>query len=387
MEHAKHRGRINAFGRWAIPDKLHYLNQAAFAPLRADVNASRALWLEEYCANPTKAIASVIQDTLPELLLALTSFLGATRGRCYLTQSAIHGMATISQTLTSKTPSVVLSTFEFPSVVTFWDKFAMTAGGSTHLLSISPYATPQELYDSVIDKLLECEATLFVVSHVSYLGEILPIHILCRAANSIGVPVCIDGSQSFGLMPLDLDALQCTYYCASGYKWLGASIGCGLLWVDSTNAPSQCHFDAQDESPMALMESLLSSGTVDLSPFITMKAALEFLESIGSPTLFAASNRMASIANVALSDVLGTDPHQDGTFASTVYFPLGPEYPHSDDGLRNLNDRLTWEFDVVATIVTRATVPIIRVSCGLHNDDDDISALAEALIAMKHADW
>ncbi|WP_026912297.1 aminotransferase class V-fold PLP-dependent enzyme [Patulibacter minatonensis] len=45
------------------------------------------------------------------------------------------------------------------------------------------------------------------------------------------VPVLLDGAQGAGAIPVDVTALGCAYYAASGQKWLCGPIGTGLLWI------------------------------------------------------------------------------------------------------------------------------------------------------------
>ena len=47
-----------------------------------------------------------------------------------------------------------------------------------------------------------------------------------------GIPVLVDGAQSAGATPLDVDALGCTFYTVSGQKWLLGPDGTGALYVD-----------------------------------------------------------------------------------------------------------------------------------------------------------
>jgi L-cysteine/cystine lyase len=45
--------------------------------------------------------------------------------------------------------------------------------------------------------------------------------------------VLLDGAQGLGAVPVDVGALGCDYYAASGQKWLCGPIGSGYLYVSS----------------------------------------------------------------------------------------------------------------------------------------------------------
>ena len=69
---------------------------------------------------------------------------------------------------------------------------------------------------------------LVVCSHVSWLtGRMADV----RQIVSSGVPVLLDGAQALGAVALDVHALGCDYYAASGQKWLCGPQGTGCLYV------------------------------------------------------------------------------------------------------------------------------------------------------------
>ncbi len=51
------------------------------------------------------------------------------------------------------------------------------------------------------------------------------------AIKATGVPLVLDAAQSLGAVPVDVLALGCDFYAASGQKWLCGPDGSGCLWV------------------------------------------------------------------------------------------------------------------------------------------------------------
>ncbi|MGI8596236.1 MAG: aminotransferase class V-fold PLP-dependent enzyme [Thermoleophilaceae bacterium] len=69
---------------------------------------------------------------------------------------------------------------------------------------------------------------LVACSHVSWVsGRMVDVPALAHT----GVPVLLDGAQGLGAVPVDVDALGCDYYAASGQKWLCGPDGSGCLYV------------------------------------------------------------------------------------------------------------------------------------------------------------
>ena len=70
--------------------------------------------------------------------------------------------------------------------------------------------------------------TLVACSHVSWVtGEYAP-----AALADVDVPVVLDGAQGVGAVRVDVRALGCAAYAASGQKWLCGSDGTGMLYVE-----------------------------------------------------------------------------------------------------------------------------------------------------------
>jgi selenocysteine lyase/cysteine desulfurase len=72
------------------------------------------------------------------------------------------------------------------------------------------------------------QTRLIACSHVSWVsGRVID----ASALQATGVPVLLDGAQGLGAIPVDVRALGCDFYAASGQKWLCGPTGSGYLFV------------------------------------------------------------------------------------------------------------------------------------------------------------
>jgi L-cysteine/cystine lyase len=72
------------------------------------------------------------------------------------------------------------------------------------------------------------DTRLIACSHVSWVGgEVADVPALVAT----GVPVLLDAAQALGAIPVDVTALGCDFYAASGQKWLCGPEGSGCLFV------------------------------------------------------------------------------------------------------------------------------------------------------------
>jgi L-cysteine/cystine lyase len=69
---------------------------------------------------------------------------------------------------------------------------------------------------------------LIACSHVSWVSGRM---VDAAALRATGVPVLLDAAQALGAVPVDVRALGCDFYAASGQKWLCGPEGSGCLYV------------------------------------------------------------------------------------------------------------------------------------------------------------
>ena len=62
-------------------------------------------------------------------------------------------------------------------------------------------------------------------------GALLDLPRIAAAARRLGASLVVDASQSLGMLPLDLAAVQPDFLVAVGYKWLLGPFGLSYLWV------------------------------------------------------------------------------------------------------------------------------------------------------------
>lgn len=103
---------------------------------------------------------------------------------------------------------------------------------------------------------------LIACSHVSWAnGKVADVPALVAS----GVPVLLDAAQALGAIPVDVHALGCDFYAASGQKWLCGPEGSGCLYVrperlDEIEPPWPGYSTLSDH------ENILESGLAENAP-------------------------------------------------------------------------------------------------------------------------
>lgn len=97
-------------------------------------------------------------------------------------------------------------------------------------LQVIPVNSDGELILDGLDELLNEKTKIVAITHVSNaLGTINPIEQIISKAHQKGIPVLIDGAQAVPHMKVDVEALDCDFYCFSSHKVYGP-MGVGVLY-------------------------------------------------------------------------------------------------------------------------------------------------------------
>jgi selenocysteine lyase/cysteine desulfurase len=213
--------------------------------------------------------------------------------------------------------------------------------------------------------------TLVACSHVSWMtGELAPAELA-----EAGVPVVLDGAQGVGAIPVDVKALGCAAYAASGQKWLCGSDGTGMLYVEPGFAervrvlsPSFISFaDHHARFDAALHADARRFDTASL-PREAAAFSLAASQVLASAGLGAVHARAAALA-AALAEELTARGRmvapRDGT---TLVSWEDPDPPATRERLAGLG------------VVVRDLpgTPFLRASVGAWNDESDLERLLSA---------
>jgi len=150
------------------------------------------------------------------------ALIGAEPEQIALIPNASIGAYQIISTLSLEARDVVVtSSEEFPSVAHVW--LAQQRCG-VHVR----FVDAREAYGAAIDR----RTALVSVPLVTYaLGAVLPVAEIAGTAHARGARVFVDAYQAVGVLPVDVDDLNCDYLVAGAQKYLLGLPGIAFLYV------------------------------------------------------------------------------------------------------------------------------------------------------------
>src|SRR6202012_3502534 len=123
---------------------------------------------------------------------------------------------------------IVLSILEHHSNIVPWHFLRERQG------ALSKWAPVDEEGNFLIDefeKLLSPRPKLVAITQMSNaLGTIVPVKDVVKIAHVKGIPVLVDGSQGAVHLNVDVQDIDCDFYCITGHKLYGPS-GIGALYA------------------------------------------------------------------------------------------------------------------------------------------------------------
>ncbi len=285
---------------------------------------------------------------------------------------------------------ILLTEMEHHSNLVPWQLLAAQTGATLRHIPV----TDDGLLDlDQLDSLLTDQVKLFSFVHVSNsLGTINPAKELCARAHAVGATVFLDGAQSAGHMPVNVQDIGCDFYAFSGHKMCGPT-GIGALWGRKTVLDSMPPWQGGGE--MILKVSLESStfkpvparfeaGTPDISGAIGLGAAAEYLDTLGREAIWQHDQDLTSYAMSRLSEVKGLrilGPPTGQPRGALAAFTMEAAHPHDLVTFANSHGlALRGGHHCTQPLMKRFKVPSTsRASFYFYNTKAEIDAMIEIL--------
>ncbi len=214
-----------------------YLNAAYMSPQLRSVSevGQKSLMIKEY---PPQISQDDFFVSVDELRKKFSTLINASHPeRIVVIPSVSYGMANVIQNLiVGKRKRIMVVSEQFPSNVYPWLRLAQSKG--IQLQTISPTLTSAsrgEIWNDRIIAQIDDEVLAIAIPHVHWSdGTIFQLSAISQKAKKHGVKLIVDGTQSIGVMPFDLDKIPVDALIVAGYKWLMGPYGIGLAYYNES---------------------------------------------------------------------------------------------------------------------------------------------------------
>jgi selenocysteine lyase/cysteine desulfurase len=211
-----------------VPADIAYFNTASLAPqLRAVRTAGEAAL--ESRGRPWAISAADWFTDVERLRSLFGEIIGATPEGVALVPATSYGIAVAARNLPLRPDErVLVLAEEYPSGIYTWRAAARRSGAEILTVAREPGQTWTEAVLAALDE----RVAIVSVPNVHWTdGALVELGPIAARSRELGARLVIDGSQSVGAMPLDIDDVQPDFLVAVGYKWLLGPMSVGYLYV------------------------------------------------------------------------------------------------------------------------------------------------------------
>jgi len=304
------------------------------------------------------------------------------------TTESINLVANSFLGLINKEDEVLITAMEHHSNLVPWQQLCVKKGAK---LKVVPVSEDGNLDMDVLGNMLNEKAKIFALSHISnVLGTINPIKEIIAKAHKFGIPVLIDGAQAIAHTKVDVQDLDCEFYCFSSHKAYGP-MGFGVLYGKSAwlNKLQPYQFGGEMISTVTLDETTFNeipykfeAGTPNVPGALATVAALKYIKNIGIENIAKYEDDLLVYATEKLLEmdkmrIIGTSSKK----TAVISFLVGDIHPY-DIGtlLDQMGIAVRTGNHCAQPLIDNYCIPgTIRASFAVYNSKEEVDYFIEAL--------
>lgn len=206
---------------------------------------------------------------------------------------------------------VIISGLEHHSNIVPWQLICEQKGAS---LRIIPVSDQGELDLNAFSQLLSSRTRVVSINHASNsLGTINPIREIIRLAHQAGAVVMVDGAQAGAHLPIDVQDLDCDFYCLSSHKMYGPT-GTGILYGKKAILENMPPYHGGGEMIKDVtfekttyndLPYKFEAGTPNIGDVIAYKEAFDFITDLGKENIAAHEHELLVYATAQIGSLKG----------------------------------------------------------------------------------
>lgn len=378
--------------QFLLSPEVVFLNHGSFGACPRPVMARlRALQLEME-SEPLVLLGREIVGRMAEARAALGAYLNVPADAVVYFPNPTTAINMVMRSMLSAPPGsplhlstgdeILTTNHEYGAMMRTWRYFCRQRGARLVQQEIPlPLSTP-EAFVAQFWRGVTARTRVIFISHItSKTALIFPIAEIVRRAREAGILCIVDGAHAPGQIPLDLGALQPDVYTGALHKWLCAPKGTAFLYA---RPEIQAHLDplvvswgyeSEQPSGSQFVDYHEWQGTRDMTPFLTVPAAIAFQEAHDWATVRARCHALAVETRARIDALTGLEsiapPEWLGQMAS-IRLP-------DNTNPAALQQWLWEEKHIEVPVFYWNEKPFLRVSFQGYNTSADADALVDAL--------
>lgn len=287
---------------------------------------------------------------------------------------------------------VLISEMEHHADIVPWQLICEQQGATLRVL---PFDERGVLRLEQLDGLLTEKTKIVAVAHVSNtLGTINPVKEIIAKAHAKGIPVMVDGAQAASHIGIDVQDLDCDFYCFSGHKMF-APMGVGVMYGKEQWLNEMPPYQGGGEMIKTVtfaqttyneLPFKFEAGTPAVGDVIGLKTAIDYVNQVGIETISAREHALLQYGTEKLSaidglQIVGTAPEKSAIISFNInglhHFDVGTLIDQMGVAVRtghHCTQPIMEHFGISGTL---------RASFAFYNTEEEIDRLVKAVEKAK----
>lgn len=333
-------------GQFLMPQDLGVMNAANLCPSPAPVLDAVYRATRDMDGDPSFENRARLGEAKESVRRSVAAFLRVTPEEILLTRNTSEANNMVSSGLDLRAgDEVIVFADNHPSNLAAWSRKAARFGYTVVTLpQPNPHPGAEYYVEAVRKAITPRTRVLAFTHHTSTVGDVMPARELCALAREHGVLTMVDGAVTFGLVDLDLSAMQPDFFSGSAHKWPCGPKEVGVLYV-ARGAQARLHptIVSAYAGATGLSRTHESFGQRDEPAIIGFGEALAFQERIGRRAIEERSRALGQAAIEGLRKIDGvqlwTHPDPARSAAVVSFRPGTLDVPRLTEALYR-NDRI-----------------------------------------------
>jgi cysteine desulfurase/selenocysteine lyase len=282
---------------------------------------------------------------------------------------------------------IIISQMEHHSNLVPWQILAERKGAT---LKVIPVDEQGELEISLLKGFITDRTKLITLTHVSnVLGTINPVHRVIRLAHDHGIPVLLDGAQAVPHLEVNVQEIDCDFYCFSGHKVYGP-MGIGVLYAKEKYLEEMPPYQGGGEmvDQVTLQKTTYNklpykfeAGTPNVAGVLGLEAALKYIQDLELKKIHNYEHELLDYLTLELLKIesiliFGNAENKTGV----ISFNIGKIHSYDAGTIYDkLGIAVRTGHHCAQPLIDRFQVPgMIRASLALYNTIEEIDRFIEA---------
>ncbi|MBS1491513.1 MAG: aminotransferase class V-fold PLP-dependent enzyme [Bacteroidetes bacterium] len=218
--------------KFTLSSRITYLNGAYMSPLLKSVEKAgvKAILTKR---NPGSISSEDFFKDTDELRRQFAKLINGESSRVAIIAAASYGLANVAKNLKlQRGENIIVAAEQFPSNVYTWMNLVKETGAILKTIAPPNTLTSRgKIWNEQILEAIDKKTRLVALGHVHWAdGTKFDLAAIRKRTREVGSLLVIDGTQSVGALPFNVQTIQPDALVCSGYKWLMGPYGIGLAY-------------------------------------------------------------------------------------------------------------------------------------------------------------